>query len=273
MKAAGNEKPTDTVRKAKSFISAVLYLVGAALAYRQVVNRRYGRPLRILSAHRVIDEAGPLSARDRDDLARGCLTLSEFIERVQHITLHYTPCSLIECVRALETGVEMPENAVVLTFDDGYRDVFEHAWPVLREAGVPFTVFLTTGFVDRDDAMLTAAQVRRMAEEGQDLISWGAHGVTHRPLTDLQPAEVEREVAESRGQVAALAGWPVEVFCYPDGKYDDDLKTMVAQMGFLGACATGRALNYPPIDRYALKRIPFESEPIGRFAFRLAGWK
>jgi peptidoglycan/xylan/chitin deacetylase (PgdA/CDA1 family) len=265
------KEPLRTIRKAKSALSAVLYGLGAALIYRDVVNRRHVRPLRILSAHRVIRETGPLTDRDRADLARGCLCLSDFVDRVHYLRDNYSFLSLGECLRGLKEPAALPANALVLTFDDGFEDVHRHAWPVLLVAEIPFTVFLTTGFVGRDPLMLNAAQVGEMAAQSQGLVTWGAHGVTHRPLTDLDPAAAEQEILQSRRDVEALTGSRVEVFCYPDGRYNDTIKSLLVKHGFAGACATGRALNYGTIDPFALQRIPFESEPLDRFAFRVAG--
>ena len=92
----------------------------------------------------------------------------------------------------IRDGRAMPGNAVILTFDDGFRDVLKNAFPLLKAQGVPFTVFLTTGWIETRDGIMRKEEVRKLAEQGGDQITWGAHGVTHRRLTELQAGRSAR---------------------------------------------------------------------------------
>ena len=208
---------------------------------------------------------------DRQDLERGCLSLAEFAARLMYLKRHYAPFALPDYARRLRTGTLPPEHAVVLTFDDAFSDVYVHALPLLIEASFPFTVFLTTGWVGCDGRMLSVAQIRDMAERAAGLVSWGAHGVRHRPLTDMTIDDAEREIVESRKSVEGWVGGAIDLFCYPDGKFNDQVEDVLRKHGFTAACATGRSLNAGQVDPLALKRIPFEGESFARFAFRVAG--
>ena len=262
--------PVDPFRKVKSVLGAVLCKMGAARVYRDVVNRRHGNPLRILSGHRVIDETSILTDMDRRDLARGCLTRRSFEAGVQYLSRAYRLVSLDEVVRGLNAGEPLPVNAVVLTFDDGYRDLFVHVYPFLTERRVPFTVFLTTGWIGRP-GYLGEKEIRQMAADDRSRISWGAHGVTHGDLSTMTRSEAGQEISESKQAVERLIGRTVNCFCYPDGKYSGEVKQLLSQNGFAVACATGRRLNAGRIDPFELQRIPFEKEPFWRFALRVAG--
>lgn len=255
----------------KAWVTDWLFRCGGADLYAALARRRLGRPVCILSGHRVIDEYRVESEADRQDLARGCLTLSDFSERVRYLRARYRPAALDEYVQCLSRGVAPPPKLIVFTFDDGFRDVYAHAFPVMLKEGVPFSVFLTSGFVGRRPGMLSVADVREMAARGRGLVTWGAHGVTHRPLTELSLADAEEEIIRSKKETEDLVGAAVDVFCYPDGKYDERIRALLVKRGFKAACATGRRLNVGPVDRFALQRIPFESEPLARFAFRVAG--
>jgi peptidoglycan/xylan/chitin deacetylase (PgdA/CDA1 family) len=245
--------------------------MGGARLYRACVDWRRGEhPLRILSLHRVIDTGGPLNEADRRDLARGCLSLSAFERRIRYLRRRYTIVHLDDCLRELAAGRPLPPYALALTFDDGHGDVGANVFPVLQTLGVPFAVFVTTGFVDRP-GMLRRARIAEMAALGAGLIAWGAHGVTHRALTDLPAREAEEEIVRSKLALEAMVGATVSLFSYPDGKCDATLRATVARQGFVGACATGRTVNWAPVDRFALQRIPCESESLARFAFRVAG--
>jgi peptidoglycan/xylan/chitin deacetylase (PgdA/CDA1 family) len=252
----------------KRLILRLLLALRAELLFRAAVNARRGPVLRILCGHRVIDESAADDPDDRRDLARGCLSLAQFRARIPYLRRHYIISDLPSCVGRPGAGIE-PANALALTFDDGYADIHRNAWPEMKRLRVPFTVFVTTGRVDRGARMLTAAQIREMAAD--PLVSWGAHGVSHRPLTDMPAEEALREILESRSRLEDMTGVPVRLFAYPDGKLTDELKEAVKAAGFAGACATGRDINRGTPDRLALKRIPFEGEPFARFAWRVAG--
>ena len=236
---------------------------------RIAVNRLRPGAVRILSAHRVVRRRDSMSERDRADLDRGCPSFAEFAAAVHYLKSRYRFVSLGSCVDDLRHGRLPPTGALALTFDDGFADVYAEAFPFLVTENVPFTVFVTTDFVGRDDTMLSETQIREMAHS--NLVEWGAHGISHAALTDLAPTAAEKEIAGSKERLESLVGGRVELFCYPDGKVDDRIRALVIRHAFAGACATGRTLNYGAVDPFALKRIPFESEPLARFAFRVAG--
>jgi peptidoglycan/xylan/chitin deacetylase (PgdA/CDA1 family) len=74
------------------------------------------------------------------------LNVDVFREQLRMIKKDFHPMALDDLVKAGERGT-LPDNAVALTFDDGYRDFYEHAFPLLEEMGLPATLFVTTGFV------------------------------------------------------------------------------------------------------------------------------
>lgn len=255
----------------KQGLCDVLWRAGGASAFRSLFNLLHPGAVRILSGHRVVDEKGAMPEGDRRDLERGCLSRAQFIDRIDSLRARYGFLSLLDCAVLLRKGLPVPAHALILTFDDGFRDLYDSVLPALADRQIPFTIFLTTGWLGKP-GMLTAQQAGEMAERGRTLISWGAHGVTHRPLTGMHLSEAEREIAASREQTEEIVGSPVRLFCYPDGKYNADVRRILASRGFEGACATGRRINVGAVDRYALQRIPFENEPPARFAFRVAGW-
>src|SRR5262249_2149348 len=76
-----------------------------------------------------------------------------FAQHVGFLARHYQIVDLAELLQRLDNGQPVPKNAVVLTFDDGYRDNYELAFPILQQYQVPATIFLTTSFVNQEDVL------------------------------------------------------------------------------------------------------------------------
>lgn len=103
--------------------------------------------LRVLVYHRV-DEP---SAEPNLDPALISATPDEFRAQMQLLKNHYNPVSLSTVLAAQRGEVDLPSGAVLLTFDDGYLDFAEHAWPIMRELGIPAVLFVPTAFPDQEN--------------------------------------------------------------------------------------------------------------------------
>jgi peptidoglycan/xylan/chitin deacetylase (PgdA/CDA1 family) len=101
--------------------------------------------LAVLTYHRVDEPDGaPL-------LYPGLLsaTPAEFEEQMLFVATRYRPISLADLLEVRRGRASLPRRAVLVTFDDAYRDFAEHAWPRLRRLGVPVTLFVATAYPDR----------------------------------------------------------------------------------------------------------------------------
>ena len=166
----------------------------------------------------------------------------------------YTGTTLTEIWRNWHHGEALPPRPVVITFDDGYRSVFENALPVLEDLGWPGVLNLKVDNVGAPWG-ISERHVRALVAAGWEL---GAHTITHADLRSLDDAALEREVAGSRARIAKRFGVPVDFFCYPAGRYDQRVITAVRQAGFLGATTTneGLATASHPFELRARPRQP-----------------
>lgn len=165
----------------------------------------------------------------------------------------------------LEGGPALPDNAIVVTFDDGFRGVREHALPVMEALGWPFTVFLVSDLIGRDDAwtresnpagvtypLLDVDEIRDMQRRG---VSFHSHTRSHASLPTLDDAALADQLAGSREQLAALLGHSVPYLAYPFGHVDDRVEAATRAAGYRAAFSTRSGFNRRDVDPYRIRRL------------------
>lgn len=153
------------------------------------------------------------------------------------------------------SGEPMSAAVAAVTFDDGTADFYEHAWPVLRERGLPATVYVTSGLVGgRIDGrqMLSWEQLQELRDGGVEI---GAHGQQHIALDTVSIDRGARELVNSKLELEQRLHVAVNSFAYPFGYHTPALKRLVARAGYTSACAVKNALSHPRDDRFALARF------------------
>ncbi len=156
---------------------------------------------------------------------------------------------------ALTEGAELPENPVVITFDDGYHDNYKNAYPILKKYGFRATIFVVTSYLDQAvPGYMTWAQAAEMEASG--LIDIESHTVTHGSMVELSDEQLRYELAESKRDIEQRLGKTVEFIAYPTGTYNLPIASLVTAAGYKGAFT----LKYGNVDRtsnlYALERVP-----------------
>jgi peptidoglycan/xylan/chitin deacetylase (PgdA/CDA1 family) len=153
--------------------------------------------------------------------------------------------------------------AVVITFDDGFRNVCENGLPVLQRCGYPATVFLVTGYCGRANSwpgqpnhivqrpLLSWSEIRELRSAG---IALGSHSVTHPDLTAVSIREADEELAASKKAIEDVVGDAVEAFAYPYGSYNDVVRRLASKHYAL-ACSTELGFVDSTSDLLALERL------------------
>jgi peptidoglycan/xylan/chitin deacetylase (PgdA/CDA1 family) len=142
---------------------------------------------------------------------------------------------------ALSAATGQASGLAALTFDDGFADNFSTLLPLLREKGVPATVFVVSGWLGGphphapDHRILTAGEVAALHDAGVEI---GAHTVTHPRLGRLPQAEVLAEMATSKADLEKIVQAPVTSFSYPFGDATPETAVACAEAGFTNACLT-----------------------------------
>ncbi len=162
----------------------------------------------------------------------------------------YTTMTLPEVVADLPSG-QFPPKPVALTFDDGYRDMYNNAYPVLRERNLKATFFLITQLMEGGD-YLTWQQAREMA--GNPLVTIGDHTLSHRPLPALSDEDIKSEILSSKGILEGQLGVKINVFAYPYGSYTPRADKYLQEGGFAAAVGTQYGVSCARLP-YDLRRV------------------
>jgi peptidoglycan/xylan/chitin deacetylase (PgdA/CDA1 family) len=170
-----------------------------------------------------------------------------------------TEAEYLECLDHPDPSCQ---RSVFLTFDDAYENVYRDAFPLLRERGIPFHLFVVSDFAGRPntwDLSLGRPPHRHAGwEQLSEMVAAGAtvgsHTATHADLTRLDGPAVEDELRRSRDAIAARLGRAPRTFSYPFGRFDRRAQDTARRVGYEAAFSL-----YPPgsnarVDRYALRR-------------------
>jgi peptidoglycan/xylan/chitin deacetylase (PgdA/CDA1 family) len=166
------------------------------------------------------------------------------------------------CASVAEGRLEC--NTAAITFDDGFADFYENAYPVFRRHRYPSTVYVVSGRADNAwDAQLEPVRkplmsMAQLAEVSRNGVCIGSHTKTHPHLASLSPEALVEEVAGSKKELEGRLNLPIDHFCYPYGEYDERVKETVMRAGYRYAVSTLRGHITSGCDPFALRRIPIK---------------
>jgi len=140
----------------------------------------------------------------------------------------YTTLTMSELNDYLFQDKPIPEKSVIITFDDGYRDNYTNALPILKEFNMKATFFIISSYINRD-LYLTSDEIKEMSDYGFDIES---HTVSHRALSTLSYDDQLKELKNSKETIENLTHKPVISIAYPEGKYNNDTKKAVVDAGY-----------------------------------------
>jgi peptidoglycan/xylan/chitin deacetylase (PgdA/CDA1 family) len=190
----------------------------------------------------------------------------------------YAVISPEQLISVMTKGGTLPKKAVLLTFDDGYRDVYENAYPILKAMGLKALIFPATDYIGTNkpfphderlpmpNPALDWTQLRMM----QDVFTVGSHTQSHRILTALPLHVAKEEIFASKALLEDQLGCAVQFFCYPKGaagQFSQSLEDLVQAAGYLGSFVTLTGPNTLEHVRSGKWLRRYHVEPVAGFMF------
>ena len=280
-------------RRAKKRLLSVPYIAKTMLAiFCLTVARRIRgaartllrrHPVRIFTFHRI------------SNLCRDGMTISPsmFERQINEIERHHDVVSLDRAIRLAADGARLRRPVAALTFDDAYRSVMTHAYPIMTRAGVTGTCFVATGFVDTEGrfphdaaspvreqlSVMSWSNIRTLADAGWLI---GGHTVSHARLSACDARTVDAELAASLTELRDRIDVGAPPFAFPFGGQGDITpyaRRRVEEIGYSACLADFGGENVGATNPFALSRIELggdHSELAWRarvHGFDLAEWR
>lgn len=165
----------------------------------------------------------------------------------------FTTVDLYDLSLAVTARKALPEKPVILTFDDGYLDNYENAFPLLREFGFSGTFFIVTEFVDSGvPGYMTWPMIEEMAQAGMRIEN---HSRTHADMSEQSRDSLVWQIQGAQETLTAHLGYTPRFFCYPGGRYDEDTIAMLEELDMWGAVTTAGGKWHRFDERYEWSRL------------------
>ncbi|MFQ5952972.1 MAG: polysaccharide deacetylase family protein [Candidatus Omnitrophota bacterium] len=242
----------------KRIIYSVLLVIALAALSFYFFYMQPRRVVPILMYHSISDDKESTLSVMPENFSRQL----EFLDRSG-----YSVISLDELVESINRGKTYLPKTVVVTFDDGYKDNFTNAFPVLKKYDMTAIIFLVTHYVAEKGEYMNWDQVRLMQENG---IDFGAHTRNNVYLPSVEDyGKLWDEISGSKADIQAQTGKEAKYFCYPTGGFTEKIKEAVKQAGYKGACTTNRGFDRLNLDVYELNRVKVTDSDMNKpFHFR-----
>ena len=164
----------------------------------------------------------------------------------------YTVLPLPEIIAAFKAGRALPDKTVAITIDDGSASVYSRAWPRLKKAGLPFTVFVATDEADRGGEAMTWTQLRELAAAG---VTIGTLGAQRGHMAKAGREAVAADLARARVRFLKELNQPAELLAWSYGETSDEAMAAASEAGFIAAFGQQSGVAHAKADAFFLPRF------------------
>ncbi|MFQ5974037.1 MAG: polysaccharide deacetylase family protein [Alphaproteobacteria bacterium] len=191
-----------------------------------------------------------------DDFPTTNIRLEQFEQHLEELQNGgYTVLPVSEILTAIREGRELPDRTVGITIDDAYLTVYTEAWPRLRRAGYPFTLFVATGAIDGGfERYMSWEQIRELRDAG---VTIGSQTASHLHMAANSPERNAEDLARSNARFEVELGTVPTLFAYPYGEASTRVQDKVRAAGFGAAFGQHSGVVHVTADHYYLPRFAF----------------
>ncbi|HBX71170.1 MAG TPA: hypothetical protein DEH25_17795 [Chloroflexi bacterium] len=179
--------------------------------------------------------------------------------RAQMQALHdwgYTAIPISLLLDALIKGAELPEKPIVITFDDGNRNIYDNAFPIMQEFGFPGVFYIVANRLNSGTNIAHVPELKEMLAVGWEI---GSHSYTHSDLT-LDHSIAQYEILQSKLDIEDALGIKVQTFAYPYGTIDPYLAQKVQDYGYRAGMGLGASATHTWGTMFYLSRIEIQGD-------------
>ncbi|MCI1944905.1 polysaccharide deacetylase family protein [Clostridium luticellarii] len=177
----------------------------------------------------------------------------KFREQIKYLKENgYTALTMDEFYEFLIYNKPIPDKSVLITFDDGYSDNYENAFPILKEFGLKATIFMITSSIDNEKNFLTSSQLKEMENYGIEVES---HTVNHDKLDELSYSEQLTTLKNSKDSLEKLLDKKVDYIAYPYGRWNQDTLKASKAAGYKLAFTAAAGWANKDEGLYTLDRV------------------
>ncbi|MDR0292412.1 MAG: polysaccharide deacetylase family protein [Elusimicrobium sp.] len=247
------------------YAAAVLILITAVVIFSAKYNwwKKPKDGLVILLYHHI--GTPPANSKNK----RNWVSPENFTKQLDWLASNgYTSINFDGLLKIMAGKAQFPPKPVIITFDDGYKDVYQNAFPLLKERKMKAAALLVQEAVGKynfwqDPArevwqdIMTEEQVKEILKSG--VFDYGSHGLTHKNLAKLESDAAEYEILESAARLANTFGAQCAVFAYPygGGAEDEEINSFISAAGYKISLSSEQGINPLPLNTAKpLKRIP-----------------
>jgi peptidoglycan/xylan/chitin deacetylase (PgdA/CDA1 family) len=208
-----------------------------------------------------------------------CCSVKNFERQMRYLRQSaFSPVSLDIYISSLRNNSPIPDNPIVITFDDGFEDFYRNAFPAAQKHDIPLTLFMVTeGIGGTNKWMHQRGKPKRKLLNQNELLSCakagvtiGSHTLTHPRLTEVDDKTANNEIKLSKMHLQDILQQEVKHFAYPYGLYDPNHLEIIEEAGYESACSTRSGFNRNNINLFELRRIEvYGSDTLWHFKQKL----
>lgn len=250
------------MRNIRKILAIVIFLFVLLTAfYLFYLSPRYTVP--ILMYHRFGEQEGSLFVSPQN-----------FARQMDYLkSKDYEVLSLDELVEGVKNNREFGHKSVVITIDDGYKDNYIYAYPILKQYNFSATIFIIANFIGNKEDFMSWDEVMVMSK---DNISFGGHTKNEVYIPSIKEKQILwEETAGCKKLIESKIKSPVDYFCYPTGGFTQEAKQVLKKTGYKAACTTNRGFVELNKDVFELKRVKITNSDMTKpfnFWVKLSGY-